>query len=74
MKTNHRYTQIVVAGGAVTGRREIQVPHDQAVVAPMTFGARLDAYVRQNGDRRLTARQERQLDRMFHRAAHKVCR
>lgn len=74
MKTRHRYTQTVIVGGAVTGRREVQVRHDQVVVAPMTYEAREDAYYRQNGDRPITVRQERQLDRMQTRAIHKAAR
>lgn len=35
--------------------------------APMTTDARLNAYQRSNGDRPLTARQQRQVDRMARR-------
>ena len=55
MKAQYRHDQLVATG--------IVVHHDYLHSAPMSYMARMDAYYRQNGDRPLTARQLRQLER-----------
>ena len=55
MRARYRHDQLVVTG--------VVVQHDYLHSAPMPYLTRMDAYNRQNGDRPLTARQLRQLDR-----------
>jgi len=64
MRARYRHTQLVtvIGGGTVT------VEHDYEHSAPMSHGARLDAYYRQNGYQPLTDRQHRQLKRMARKA------
>jgi len=66
MQTERKYTQHVTVG-MLASRRTVVVKHTQKVTAPMTYGARREAYYQQNfrrGRLTLTARQERQLARM----------
>ena len=58
MKTWYKHKQLVTIGVET-----FIVEHDYRHSAPMPYMARMDAYNRQNGDRPLTARQIRQLDR-----------
>lgn len=55
MRARYRHDQLVATG--------VVVRHDYLHSAPMSYLTRSDAYHRQNGDRPLTARQARQLDR-----------
>ena len=55
MRARYRHDQLAPTG--------VVVKHDYLHSAPMPYVARMDAYYRQNGDRPLTARQLRQLER-----------
>ena len=62
MRARYRHQQLVAVGVET-----FLVEHDYLHSAPMSYLTRSDAYHRQNGDRPLTARQLRQLDRMSRR-------
>jgi hypothetical protein len=59
MRARYRHEQQVTVGVDT-----FVVEHDYLHSAPMSYMARSDAYHRQQGDRPLTARQLRQLERM----------
>ncbi len=58
MRARHKHKQVVTVG-----IETILVEHDYLHSASMSYLTRSDNYHRQNGDRPLTARQLRQLDR-----------
>lgn len=79
MKARYTHTQKVVLRSGMNGGVEITVKHNYEHSVPTTYGAREDAYYRQNGwgpgqpitGRPITARQERQLNRMQHRSVYR---